>query len=116
MFRFETLEVWKKSIVLLDKLLDIADELADKNLFRFAEQLRGAGLSIPNNIAEATGCNTRKEITVFLSYAKRSAYEVVSMLVVFVRRKYITVSLKEQLTGELEEVCKMITGFAKSLH
>ena len=115
MFRFETLEVWKKSIIVLDKLLDIADNLTNKNLFRFAEQLRSAGLSIPNNIAEATGCSTKKESIVFLSYAKRSAYEVVSMLVVFVRRKYITPEVKEQLTTELEELCKMISGFGKSL-
>jgi len=115
MFRFETLEVWKKSIITLDKLLDIAEELADKNLFRFAEQLRGAGLSIPNNIAEATGCNTKKESIVFLSYARRSAFEVVSMLVVFVRRKYINQETKEQLAIEVEELCKMISGFSKSL-
>lgn len=115
MFRFETLDVWKKSVTVLDKLLDIADELADKNLFRFAEQLRSAALSIPNNIAEATGCATKKETLVFLSYARRSAFEVVSMLVVFSRRKYITGDIKEQLSSEIEEVCKMITGFGKSL-
>lgn len=115
MFRFETLEVWKKSIITLDKLLNIADDLANKNLFRFAEQLRGAGLSIPNNIAEATGCATKKESIAFLSYAKRSAYEVVSMLVVFLQRKYINTELKEQITADLEELCKMISGFGKSL-
>jgi len=115
MFRFETLEVWKKSIITLDKLLDIADDLTNKNLFRFAEQLRGAGLSIPNNIAEATGCTTKKESMAFLGYAKRSAYEVVSMLVVFVRRKYIIPGTKEQLVIELEELCKMMSGFSRSL-
>ena len=115
MFRFETLDVWKKSIVLLDKLLDIADELTRQNLFRFAEQLRGAALSITNNIAEATVCETRKETLVFLSYSRRSAYEVVSMLVVFNRRKYLTEAIKKQLIAEIEEVCKMITGFGRSL-
>ena len=116
MFRFETLDVWNKSINVLDKLLDIADKLTERNLYRFAEQLRGAGLSISNNIAEATGCDTRGETRLFLTYAKRSAYEVVSMLVVFSRRKYITNTIKEELTTAVEELCKMITGFGKSLH
>ncbi|MBI5778733.1 MAG: four helix bundle protein [Planctomycetes bacterium] len=115
MFRFETLKVWQKSIDVLDKLIDIADNLTEKNLFRFAEQLRGAGLSITNNIAEGTGCDTTKETRLFLTYAKRSAYEVVSMLVVFNRRKYITNPVKEELTGAVEELCKMMTGFGRSL-
>lgn len=115
MFRFETLKVWQKSIDTLDKLLDIADKLTGRNLFRFAEQLRGAGISISNNIAEGTGCDTPKETLLFLSYAKRSAYEVVNMLVVFNRRKYITNITKEQLSKDVEELCKMITGFGRSL-
>ena len=115
MFRFETLKVWQKSIDVLDKLLDIADKLTENNLFRFAEQLRGAGLSISNNIAEGTGCDTPKETRLFLTYAKRSAFETVSMLIVFNRRKYITDSTKEQLIPEIEELCKMMTGFGRSL-
>lgn len=93
MFRFETLDVWKKSITLLDKLLDIADVLANRNLFRFAEQLRGAALSIPNNIAEATGCTAKKETLVFLSYSRRSAFEVINMLVVFNRKRERAIEL-----------------------
>lgn len=34
-----------------EALCDVADELEGKRLYRFAEQLRGAALSISNNIA-----------------------------------------------------------------
>ncbi|MDI6788494.1 MAG: four helix bundle protein, partial [Planctomycetota bacterium] len=77
--------------------------------------LRGAGISISNNIAESTGCDTHRETRLFLTYAKRSAYEVVNMLIVFNRRKYITNPVKEELTAAIEELCKMMTGFGKSL-
>jgi four helix bundle protein len=56
LFRFQDLEIWKKSIAIGDKLFDIADDLEKKKLYRFAEQVRGAGLSISNNIAE--GCSS----------------------------------------------------------
>lgn len=49
MFRFQDLEIWKKAIEIADKLFDIADELEKKGLYRFAEQIRGAGLSMSNN-------------------------------------------------------------------
>ncbi|MFZ6016237.1 MAG: hypothetical protein ACOYU0_01225 [Nitrospirota bacterium] len=44
MFRFENLEIWKKSIDITERLLDITDDLERKKLYKFAEQLRGAAL------------------------------------------------------------------------
>ena len=49
LFRFQDLQIWKKAIEIGEKLLDIADELETKKLYRFAEQVRGASLSISNN-------------------------------------------------------------------
>ncbi len=54
-FKFQSLEVWKLSIQLTDKLLNIADCLSVDKKYRFAEQLNGAALSISNNIAESSG-------------------------------------------------------------
>ena len=50
-FRFQKLEIWKKAIEIGHKLLDVADILEKRKLYRFAEQVRGASLSISNNIA-----------------------------------------------------------------
>ncbi|TET66834.1 MAG: four helix bundle protein [Candidatus Aminicenantes bacterium] len=50
-FRFEDLEIWQLSVEIAEILFNIADELEEKKLFRFAEQLRGAGISMSNNIA-----------------------------------------------------------------
>ena len=49
LFRFQDLEIWKKAIEIGDKLFDIADDLEKKKLYRFAEQVRGAGMSMSNN-------------------------------------------------------------------
>jgi hypothetical protein len=46
MFRFENLEIWKKSIDIAERLFDIADDFEKRKLYKFAEQLRGAALSI----------------------------------------------------------------------
>ena len=50
-FRFEDLEIWQMAIEVAEGLFDVADELDAKKLFRFAEQLRAAALSMANNIA-----------------------------------------------------------------
>jgi hypothetical protein len=54
-FRFENLEIWRRSVEVARKLFRLADDLENNKLYRFADQLRGAGLSMPNNIAEGAG-------------------------------------------------------------
>ena len=44
-FRFQDLQIWEEAIKIADRLFDIADILEKRKLYRFAEQLRGAGMS-----------------------------------------------------------------------
>jgi four helix bundle protein len=74
-FRFQDLEVWKRAIEIASKLFDIADELEQKRLYRFAEQLRGAGMSISNNIAEGSGADSKKDFARYLGFARKSVFE-----------------------------------------
>ena len=48
-FRFQDLKIWQLAIQIANDLFDMADELEEKRLYRFAEQLRAAGMSMPNN-------------------------------------------------------------------
>ena len=48
-FRFQDLKIWQLAIQIANELFDIADELEKKRLYRFADQLRGAGMSMSNN-------------------------------------------------------------------
>jgi four helix bundle protein len=48
-FRFQDLKIWQLAIRIADELFDIADRLEEKRLYRFADQLRGAGMSMSNN-------------------------------------------------------------------
>ncbi len=36
-FRFQDLKIWQLAIEITDKLLDIADDLENRKLFRFSE-------------------------------------------------------------------------------
>ena len=114
-FRFENLEIWKKAIGIGRRLFDIADELEDKHRYRFAEQLRGAGLSILNNIAEGSGSHSRREFIQFLNITRRSAFENANMILLFQMEGLISNEVKIQLLSDLDELCRMISGFIKSL-
>lgn len=115
MFRFEDLEVWRKASQLSLQLLKIVDNLEQKRLGKFAEQLRGATLSITNNIAEGSGSTGNGEFIQFLGYAKRSLFEVANMIILFRYQNYIDEDTTVAIKSKLEEIGKMLSGLINSL-
>lgn len=79
-FRFEQLDIWKEALLLSESLFDYADKADDKRLFKFAEQLRSATMSISNNIAEGSGSFSDKEFANFLNISRRSVFECANIL------------------------------------
>jgi four helix bundle protein len=65
LFRFEHLEIWQRAADFAFAVSPAADHLAARHLYRFAEQLRAASLSISNNIAEGSGSNSNNEFRSF---------------------------------------------------
>jgi four helix bundle protein len=114
-FRFEDLQISTDAIELSDKLFDIADQAENKKLFRFAEQLRGATMSISNNIAEGSGSFSDKEFSQFLNISRRSTFECANIIVILTRRKLIELSEKVYYFSELAKLSSKITNFRKSL-
>jgi four helix bundle protein len=114
-FRFERIEVWQRAADMAFALGIVADQLATRHLYRFAEQLRAAALSISNNIAEGSGSNSTNEFRNFLNIARRSAFECASMLLIFQRHQLIRSEDARKHLDELNQICRMITGFGRSL-
>ena len=114
-FRFQDLRIWQLAIEIADELFDIADALDKRGLHRFAEQLRGAGMSMSNNIAEGSGSSSRKEFKQFLNVARRSTFEDANILILLQRRDLITKESMERLLNKLDSLCRQITSFQGSL-
>jgi four helix bundle protein len=114
-FRFEQLDIWKDAIRISDTLFDYADKADEKRLFKFAEQLRAAAMSISNNIAEGSGSFSDKDFASFLNISRRSVFECANILHIFERRKIITVSERLSIYSNLIFLSKKITNFRKSL-
>jgi len=114
-FRFQDLKIWQLAIEIADELFDIADRLEEKRLYRFAEQLRAAGMSMSNNIAEGSGSASKKEFKQFLNMARRSTFENANILILLQKRKLISQDSLDQLLNKLDSLCRQITSFQNSL-
>jgi four helix bundle protein len=109
------LDIWKESIKMNDQLFDLADAMSDAKSYRVAEQLRGASLSISNNIAEGSGSFSSKDFANFLNIARRSVFETANISFVAHRRNFIEKEKLDQILNDLESLSKKITNFRKSL-
>jgi len=114
-FRFQDLEIWQLAVEIADRLFDIADDLEQRKLFRFADQLRGAGMSSPNNIAEGSGSSSKKDFANFLNIAKRSTFENANMVIMLRRRGLIDSEIESVLLEELDKLSRKISSFKKTL-
>ena len=114
-FRFQDLKIWQLAIEIADELFDIADELEEKKLFRFAEQLRASAMSMSNNIAEGSGSSSKKEFKNFLNIARRSTFENANILIILKRRNLIQSDQLEKNLDDLDKLCRQITNFRKSI-
>ena len=113
-FRFQDLRIWQLAIQIANELFDIADELENKRLYRFAEQLRGAGMSAPNNIAEGSGSTSKKEFIPFLDIATRSTFENANILILLQMRNLLDEESLERLLHQLDHLCRQITNIQNS--
>ena len=110
------MEIWQESIEIGNALFEIADKLEEKKLFRFAEQLRGAGMSMSNNIAEGSGSSSKLEFKNFLNISKRSTFENANILIILNKRNLVDELTLDSILKRLDILCRKITNFRKSLN
>jgi len=114
-FRFEDLEIWQLARQLAVKFHREAEKLDQRKLYRYAEQLRAAGLSLANNIAEGSGSVHPAEFKQFLNISRRSVTEDASMVLVFESLCLLTEKEANELLEDCDKLSRKITSFSRTL-
>lgn len=78
--RFEEIEVWKLSRILVKEIYDITNAPAFSKDFGLKDQIRRSAVSIPCNISEGYERKSNTEFIRFLYISKGSAGEVRTQL------------------------------------
>ena len=112
---FEDLLVWQKGLKIVKQVYLITRDGKLSRDFGLRDQLRGAALSIPSNIAEGFERASRKEYLNFLNIAKGSAGEVRSLLRVAVEIGYLEEPQYLELQEMILELSRYLSNQIKSL-
>ncbi len=87
---YNDLIVWQKSMDLVVEVYKLVRNLPKEELYALSNQMRRAAVSVPSNIAEGQKRNSTKEFVQFLSFAKGSAAELQTQLLICNRLDYFT--------------------------
>ncbi|MBP9926227.1 MAG: four helix bundle protein [Cyclobacteriaceae bacterium] len=115
MNNYKELIVWKKSVDLAVRIYEATKGFPGEELYGLTSQIRRSAVSIPSNIAEGAGRNSKKDFNNFLGISNGSSCELDTQLIIAQRVNFMDQLLQESLQQEIYEIQKMNWSLKRSL-
>ena len=100
---------------MVENIYTLTQSLPKDELFSITNQIRRAAISVPSNIAEGYGRQSKKEYLQFLSIANGSVCEIETQLLLCLRIDYLTEENTKETFQLLSEIGKIITTIKQKL-
>ena len=107
---FRKLDVWARAHGLTLDVFRVTESFPSHERFGLAAQMRRSAVSIPSNIAEGAGRDSRREYARSLDIAIASAHELDYQLQLSRDLRFTDPSRYDNLANELVEVRNVIAG------
>ena len=111
---YRELVVWQRSFALSIEIYKLTREFPGEELYGLTSQLRRSSVSIPSNIAEGYGRNTRRDYRNFVGIARGSALELQTQLAIAKELKFGEPEAMQKAQEQTEEVGKCYGHCCKS--
>lgn len=113
---YKDLIVWQKAMEMTTLLYKIIKKLPKEETYTLCDQMRRAAISIPSNIAEGFGRNSKKEYLQFLYIANGSVCELETQLILCVNINYLSEIETQPTMDLLSEIGKIIMTITKKIN
>jgi four helix bundle protein len=115
MFKFEELNVYKKSKESVNSVYKITKTWPKDEMYGLTDQIRRAAVSISLNIAEGSS-RRGTEFGHFIDIAKGSCYECVAIMEIAKSNNYLNTEIFQEMYSRFEELARMLSSLKNSLH
>ncbi|HEY4356336.1 MAG TPA: four helix bundle protein [Acidobacteriaceae bacterium] len=112
---YRDLHVWNKAMRLGLAVYRVTVKFPREEQFGLTSQIRRCAVSIPSNIAEGYGRNTRKDYKQFLAIARGSTLELQTQLLFAFELGYCEKHAHCELENLSNEVSKMLYALIRKL-
>jgi len=109
------LKVWEASMELASMVYKLTQGFPAHELYGLTSQIRRSVVSIPANIAEGAGRQTKKEFMQFLHISQGSLSELDTLIELARSLRDLTQETLHALDSHMIQIDKMMTGLIKNL-
>jgi len=107
--------VWQKSVELVTMIYSITKSFPKDELYGLTNQIRRASVSIPSNLAEGFGRNSKKEFKHFLQITIGSLFELQTQLEISKNLKFLPKMEFEAIYKMTREIEAMLVSLIRKL-
>lgn len=115
MNNYKDLKLWQKSVDLTVSIYEATASFPKEEMYGLTSQIKRSAVSIPSNIAEGAGRNTKKDFNNFLGISTGSSCELDTQLIIANRVEFLEVSILQALQKDITEIQKMNWALKRSL-
>lgn len=115
MHDFRKLGVWVDAIELAKAVYELLKSFPKEESYGLSHQIKKSVVSIPSNIAEGAGRNSKAEFNQFLGYATGSCYELETQLILSEKLELLSEKSLHQILNDLQSIQKRIYRLKGSL-
>ena len=107
---YRELTVWQKAMELAEEVYRLVKKLPKEETYALSDQMRRAAVSVPSNIAEGHGRESKNEFRSFLSIANGSVSELETQLLLCIRLGYLSKADTESALSLSNEINRMLSA------
>ena len=111
MFDFRKLRIWQEGYALTLQVYQLTRSFPRDELFGLTSQMRRAANSVPHNIAEGCGRNSKPELLRFIVIAMSSVSELESEVLVAQGLGFLEPAQAEVLLENISRLRRMLTAY-----
>ena len=115
MTNFRKLLVWQKAMSLTTKIYNSTKTFPKEEVFGLTSQIRRCTVSIPSNIAEGIGRDSKNELLRFLAISAGSLFELQTQLEIAKNIHFLKEEEFNNLYEDSREVERMLIAFIKKI-
>ena len=112
---YKDIKVWQRAMQLAEEVYRLVKQLPKEEMFGLSGQLRRAVGSIPSNIAEGYGRESKTEYLRYLKIARGSLYEVETQLYLCIRTGLLREEDTDKAFSYVSEIGKMLNVLIRSI-
>jgi four helix bundle protein len=112
---YKDLKVWQKSMAIARAFYEITKMFPKEEVYGMTSQIRRSAVSIPANIAEGYGRDSRGEYVQFLRIAQGSLKELETHLILAEQVKLTALDSTAEIQSQSDEVGRMLRSLIRSI-